>query len=68
MPDRLKTRVFKMDNPVDVDEYEVIKQDVVVDGGKKYSIVSEHRNWDKTGVLSVALEYVERDTSATERY
>ena len=68
MPDRLQIRVFKMDNPDDVVDYEAIKQDVVCDGGKKYSIVTEHRNWDKTGALSVALEYVERDTSAAERY
>jgi len=57
-----------MDNPVDVTDFEAIKQDVVVDGGKKFSIVAERHNWDKTGVLSVALEYIERDTSASERY
>jgi hypothetical protein len=67
MPNRVHIRVLRMDNSQDVDFYETVKQDVLVDGGKRYEVHRENHNWDKTGVMSVFLEYIEK-TGDDERF
>jgi hypothetical protein len=66
--DVFHTRIFCLTHPSDRDEYEAIKQDVEVDGGKRYRVLSQVGSWTREGDYMVALEYIEIGSQAPERY
>ena len=66
---RFHVDVFNLSRPSDCQEFEKIKQSVLVDRDGRFEIVDEVGHWDaETGDRRVCLQYLERDSEATERY
>ena len=68
MSDVFHVRVFCLTHPSDRQEYEEIRQDTEVDGGRKYRVLAQAGSWTRDGDYMVALEYVEIGDAAPERY
>lgn len=66
--DAFRVRVFCLTHPSDREEYEDIKQDVEVNGGKRFRVLTQAGSWTRDGDYLVALEYVELGGTAPERY
>jgi hypothetical protein len=68
MSDAFRVRVFCLTHPSDRGEYEEIKQDAEVDGGKRFRVLSQVGSWTRDGDYMVAMEYVELSGQEPERY
>ena len=69
MAKRFRSEVFEINDPGDSHRYETIKQSALVDRDGKFEIVKEQTHWDvQDGSRYVALEYIERDEKAEERW
>jgi hypothetical protein len=70
MADTFHVRVFCLTHPSDRQDFEEIRQDVEVDGGRRFRVLKETSSWTRDGDLMMALEYVELDDKAVaeERY
>jgi len=66
--DAFRTRVFCLTHPSDRADYEEIKQDVEVDGGRRFRVLSQAGSWTRDGDYMVALEYIEIGSEAPERF